>query len=961
MTNFKWILLAGISLSAACQPALAQEAQDADTANEAVEAEEQIVVTGTRITANGDNLPTPVTVASTEALLKTSPSNIPDGLNKLPIFALSRGTANLNNPSDNFTGNYLNLRGFGIQRNLILLDGQRMAPTSYTGAVDTNVIPQMLVQRVEVVTGGASAVYGSDAVSGVVNFVLDKKFDGLKVEAQSGISSRGDSRSWRAGAAFGAHFAGDRGHFMVSVEHFQQDGLDDKESRENGRAIYAVAGSGTTGDPFRLITNARNSAIPFQGANLFSGRVFTAPGVLGNAVPGVSHGGSLTSGGDGFYGKGSSATADLKTDQAFARADYDLTDNVSLYVQGNYAKAKTQNNFYPFLIFPTIVGADNAFLTPAAQAELAGGPFGPVFLYSRVFDDPAHMMAVRAESESWMGAAGLTGNFGDFNWNVHYQHSVSKTVNTQLNNALMGNMLASLDAVDQGAFSGGAANGNIVCRVTLTNPGVYPGCVPLNGFGASPQSQAAALDYITGDNFNIPKFTMDTLSGSFSGTAFDNWAGPVRFAVSGEYRKLKLDVTSNTPDNVFANCTGIRFGCDQGVTPVFRDSLLKPVNVGENVKEAALEVDFPLLKDSAVGSINLSGAARYTDYSTSGGVTTWKLGGDWEVMDGLRFRGTRSRDIRAPSLWERFQPQTGARSGYTDLLTVGDPNYNNPANPSATGLVATSQGGNSNLVPEKADTLTFGAIFRPQGVPGLSFAVDYYRIKINNAISLIDGRAPSIQNACIASGGTNTFCDLYVRPLPFSNRTAQNYPTVVKLTNLNASSIKTWGIDAEINYVFAVGSEGKISLRGLVGYQPQLTTILAPGIESQLGAGVAATQSTGGVAKLRLTSFIGYSNSDFSIDLQERWRSSLKWDATRSLVYNIPDVPSVAYTDVTFTFFAGKDKGKQIFFSVQNLLDKNPPPYIISATSGTPAFSFPATSGDDIIGRYFTVGAKMKF
>jgi iron complex outermembrane recepter protein len=521
MTIIKHVLLAGISLAAVCQPAFAQEADAKAADNQAAESDADIVVTGTRITANGDNLPTPVTVASTESLLKTSPSNIPDGLNKLPIFALSRGTANLNNPSDNFTGNYLNLRGFGIQRNLILLDGNRMAPTSYTGAVDTNVIPQMLVQRVEVVTGGASAVYGSDAVSGVVNFVLNKKFEGLKIEAQSGISSHGDARSWRAGAAFGTNFAGDRGHFMVSVEHFQQDGLDDKESRKNGRAIYAVAGSGTAADPFNLITNARNSAIPFQGANLFSGRVFVAPGVLGNAVRGVSHGGSLTSGGDGFYGKGSSATADLKTDQAFARADYELTDNVSLYVQGNYAKAKTQNNFYPFLIFPTIVGADNAFLSPSAAAELAGGPFGPVFLYSRVFDDPAHMMAVRAESESWMGAAGLTGKLGDFNWNVHYQHSVSKTVNTQLNNALMGNMLASLDAVDRGLFAGGSANGQIVCRVTLTNPSAYPGCVPLNGFGASPQSQAAALDYITGDNYNIPKFTMDTLSGSFSGTSCD--------------------------------------------------------------------------------------------------------------------------------------------------------------------------------------------------------------------------------------------------------------------------------------------------------------------------------------------------------------------------------------------------------------------------------------------------------
>jgi iron complex outermembrane recepter protein len=951
MTIMKQILLAGISLAAVCQPAMAQDAQTKSADNPAAESEADIVVTGTRIAANGDNLPTPVTVASTEALLKTSPSNIPDGLNKLPIFALSRGTANLNNPSDNFTGNYLNLRGLGINRNLVLLDGNRMAPTSYTGAVDTNVIPQMLIQRVEVVTGGASAVYGSDAVSGVINFVLNKKFEGIKAEAQSGISSRGDARSWRAGAAFGANFAGDRGHFMASFEHFQQDGLDTKESRKSGQKVYAIAGSGSKTDPFRLITDARNSALTFQGGDLFSGRIFVAPGVLGNKTLGIDQGGSLRSGGDGFYGKGSSATADLKTDQAFARADYDLTDNVSIYVQGNYAKAKTFNNFYPNLIFPTIVGSDNAFLSPPAQAELTSPVFGPVFLYSRVFDDPDHLIGVRSESESWMGAAGLTGKFGDFDWNVHYQHSQSKTVNTNVNNVLNGNLFASLDAVDRGLFAGGAANGQIACRVTLTNPTVYPGCIPLNGFGASPASQKAALDYITGDNFNIPKFTMDTVSAGFGGTAFENWAGPVRFAVSGEYRKLKLDVTSNTPANDFADCTGIRFGCTQGVTSRFRDALLEDVNVGETVKEAAIEVDFPLLRDSSVGSLSVSGAARYTDYSTSGGVTTWKVGGDWQVMDGLRFRATRSRDIRAPSLWERFQPATRAQSGYFDVHT----------GTAGTGIVPTENGGNRSLVPEKADTLTFGAVFRPSAVPGLSFAVDYYKVKLNNAISVIDGRLPSIQNLCEASNGTNNFCSLYVRPNPFSDRSAANFPTLVRTVNLNASSVKTWGIDAEVNYNFNVGSDGRISLRGLVGYQPTFTTILVPGSAAQFGAGAAATQSTGGVPKLRLTGFIGYSNPSWSVDIQERWRSSLKWNPDRALIFSEPDVPSVAYTDVTFTFFPGKDKNKQIFFSVQNLFDKDPPVFLTAGTSGTPAFSFPATSGDDIIGRYLTVGAKFKF
>jgi outer membrane receptor protein involved in Fe transport len=945
MMASKLLLQTGISMLALASPAMAQETSDKE------ERDPGIVVTGTRITATGDNLPTPVTVATPEVLLRTSPTNIPDGLNKLPIFALSRGTANLNNPTDNFTGNYLNLRGFGIQRNLILLDGHRVAPTSYTGAVDTNVLPQLLLQRVDVVTGGASAVYGSDAISGVVNFIVDKNFVGIKAEAQSGISGHGDARSWRAAAAYGTSFAGGRGHFLASYEHFQQNGID-KEDRDNGRKVYAIAGAGSAANPYRLITGARNIQIAFQG-NIYTGplagQIFRSPGIPGAPVFGTREGDASSTlysgGGDGFYGKQSSATADLKTDQAYARLDYDLTDGVNFYVQGIFAKNKTFNKFYPNLFFPMLVGTDNAFLPPATQAAIGG----PAFLFARVFDDPSHALGVKSDGETWMASGGFDGSTGGFDWNLHYQHGVNTTYNYQVNNTIFGNTYAALDAVDQGQFTTGTPNGNIVCRVTLTNPSAYPGCVPLNAFGASPASQQAALHYVFGDSYNRPRFTMDNVQASVSGTAFDNWAGPVRFAVSGEYRRVKLDVSTNAPTGLFADCTGIRFNCVPGATSYYRDAQITPISVREDVKEAALEVDFPLLKDSGFGTLNLSGAVRYTDYSTSGGVTTWKVGGDWQIFDDLRLRATRSRDIRAPSLYDRYQPQTRAQSGYQDLHT------------GFSGIIPTETGGNADLVPEVAQTLTFGAVYRPTALPNFSVAVDYYRISIDNAISLVDGRVQAIQKLCEDSGGTSIFCGLYDRPLPFSNTTSANAPSLVRLTTLNASSVKTWGIDAEINYAFSVGNEGRVSLRGLAGYQPQLTTVLVPGATPQYGAGAAATQSTGGVPKLRLTAFVSYSNPNWGIDIQERWRSSLKWDADRTIQFAIPDVPSVAYTDLTLTAFVDRDKGKQLFFSVQNLFDKQPPVYLTAGTSGTPAFSFPAVSGDDILGRYFTVGARFKF
>lgn len=946
MVTKKFILHGGISLLAISSPAMAQDSDTAPQQTEAA-ANESIIVTGSRIGRNGDEQPTPVTVVSTEDLLKTSPSSISDALKKLPAFAVSRGPAIQGDATDNFTGNYLNLRGFGIQRNLILLDGHRVAPTSYSGAVDANILPQALIQRVDIVTGGASAVYGSDAVSGVVNYVLNRKFEGLKVDVNAGIASRGDAESWRASAAFGTNFANDRGHFMASYEHFEQKGLL-KEDRRSGSESWAVAGTGTTADPFRLVQGARNALISFRGS-LFSsplaGQVFTGPGVTGPFVHGTPAGGTLEVGGEGFYGKGSSALAEVETDQAFGRLDFAVSDNINFYAQGIYAKSYNFNYFYPNLFFPLAVGTDNAFLTPATQASIGD----PLFIFARVFDDADHRIAVQSDTETWIGSAGLEGNFGDFNWNVHYQHGVSTIKNRFINNTINGRVYAALDAVDQGQFATGTPNGNIVCRVTLTNPTAYPGCVPLNAFGAPLSTQQAGLDYVFGTSVTRPRWTMDNLEASFSGTAFENWAGPVRFALSGEYRWTSLDVATNAPATLVADCTGIRFNCTQGVTPYYSNAQVTPIDVSENVKEVALEVEFPLLRASGVGDANINGAIRYTDYSTSGGITSWKVGGDWAPVDALRFRATYSRDIRAPNLYDLFQPSTIASSGYQDIHT----GYN--------GIVPTETGGNSGLVPEVAKTLTFGAVFRPAAVPRLSLAVDYYRISMSNAISVIDGRFASVQNLCEASGGTGPFCTLYDRPLPFSDRTLANAPTLVRSTKLNASSLKTWGIDGELNYSVPVGAEGTISFRGLASYQPKLTSLLIPGTTPQILAGTAPIQGVGGVPKWRLAGFLSYRNPDFSIDIQERWRSSLKRDADPTLVYAAPDVPSVAYTDVTLTFFPGKDEDKQIYFSVQNLFDKDPPVHVISGFSGTPNFQYPAVTGDDVIGRYFTVGARLKF
>jgi outer membrane receptor protein involved in Fe transport len=463
------------------------------------------------------------------------------------------------------------------------------------------------------------------------------------------------------------------------------------------------------------------------------------------------------------------------------------------------------------------------------------------------------------------------------------------------------------------------------------------------------ESQASSFDWMTGANYNRPRFKVDDVDASIAGPLFDNWAGTVQGAASVTFRRQTMDVTAGSPAGELADCNGIStLNCQQGVTPYISNQVPE-VSAKQDVSEGALEVDVPLLKDKALAkALNLSLAARYTDYSTSGSVETWKAGLDWQMTDSLRFRATRSRDIRAPSLFDLFQPTTVAGSGYTDLHTGFQ------------GIVSTQFGGNPDLEPENADTFTAGFVFHPTGLEGFGLSVDYYNIKVEDAISNVDGRALNIQKICEDSNGTSPFCSLYERPLPFSNTTLANRPNVVKFVQLNASQMELWGIDTEVNYVFSLG-DGRVTLRGLLNYQPKYDVVIAPDVPVQDLAGEASTQATGGVPKLRLTLMADYSTAIWSVSVLERWRDSLAWDNDPTVVYNIPDVASVAYTDVSFSLKFGEDARYNAFLSVQNLFDKQPPIFIAPGSAGVPSFSFPATTGDDVIGRYFTAGIRVKF
>jgi iron complex outermembrane receptor protein len=348
-------LCSGASLLAMATSALAQQSPAAPSASPAPDSVQTVVVTGSRIVRNGYAAPSPVTVATTAELAATTPSSIPDGLNKLPAFAGSSTTAGTTNAvggsgggvAVTFGGNYLNLRDMGAIRTLVLVDGRRVPPTSLNGQVDTNTLPDMLVQRVDVVTGGASAVYGSDAVTGVVNFILDKNFNGLKVFGQVGDSTYGDARSYRFGVAGGGEIM-DRAHVIWSFEEYQNNGIDSHASRPWAANIPDYTGSGTVASPFTLVTNARLNNTTLGGlatSGPFAGQQFTSSGALAAFNAGApTKTSSVNIGGDGAYYTGLNLVPPLTTEKGFGRFDYDVTSTVKAYLQFSDSESKIDDS-----------------------------------------------------------------------------------------------------------------------------------------------------------------------------------------------------------------------------------------------------------------------------------------------------------------------------------------------------------------------------------------------------------------------------------------------------------------------------------------------------------------------------------------------------------------------------------------------------------------------------------------
>jgi iron complex outermembrane receptor protein len=968
---------------------------------------ESVTVTGSRVISQISNSPTPLTVVSVEQLQQTTPTNIPDALNKLPDFLGGNTPRSQGNGATNNGGNTLNLRNLGQSRTLILMDGKRVAPSNQNGTVNIDSLPQMLVSRVDVVTGGASAVYGSDAVAGVVNFVLDKNFTGFKYDFNVGISDYGDAAQQKVGVAWGTSLFGGRGHYEMALRAYSQDMIP-IAARPYGyqNNSWVEAGSGTVAAPFvdvpfgRLFNQSLTGTIKCGSSCTLTNYTFNAGGGLipmTHGIPTATAG--LESGGDGGFANPTDTTMQSRQRQAefFGRFSYDFSPDLNFYTQVGWSESYDFSRWTPLLVSsagsrPNAFFTNNPYLPTATQTALtaaatAAGNFVPapksftqivgnitsigpaVAANTPYFQSPRYINIIdgkpaskgdnvyttRGLNRNLSFTSGLSGMLAGFSWDAFYSHQESRVHVSDPQNTNNARYMAAQDAVIAPTgtkVNGVDVSGTIQCWVTTqaAYASLYPGCVPINLFSHDGPSQDA-FNYIKTNTFWTLTQQLDNVGGSIAGSLFGLGlpAGEIMVAASAEMRWRTYDMASNALPTDFVNCTGLRMcTVNGGAAPaLWTQNVNAPVSANDDVWEASLEFNVPLLKDFPLAQdMALDIAGRHTNYSISGDTQTWKIGLNDKINDTFRLRGTISMDIRAPNLNDLFQPLGISSTGFTDLLTTAN---------NSTQLVTK---GTATLTPEIAKTYTLGLVLTPDFIPGLTTSLDYYQTHMTNAISNISYQSTTVQNLCIASAPAynSPFCSLAIRPIapgqPGFTSTA-NYPTQILSSPLNSARVEMEGWNFEADYNFELedvwsGMPGSVTLRHLVNYTPVLQTQNLPGTAFNW-----AVQP-----KTRMTTFLSYQVGDWGFNVQNRWLSGAK--KASGLVnqnYVRPRLSSYNVTDLTidrrFDMWGGS---ASLYFNVQNVFDTRAP--LRGQNSSVPGLFYPGAGIYSDVGRYWTIGIR---
>lgn len=951
-------------------PALAQASPPAATTVAAAQPvqEPDIIVTGSLIARPNNVAVSPILSVSSEVLQQSGQVNLEDSLNQLPGFTPA-GNAGTGGQGTGGRAT-LNLRGLGSNRNLVLLNGRRLPISDISANVDINIIPQAIIGDVDVITGGASAIYGSDAMSGVVNFKTISWFDGVQVDLQNGISQRGDLAKFDGSISLGTRFADDRGRAMISFGYADRAGLQGyQRSFFDQRVPSSFIGTGTfQPDALNLPTQAvLNSTFARYGVTSNIGRtlnlgfnddttLFVQQGALNYRGP--TTGAYAVIGGNVRMPVGPQLQVlnGFERKSAFATAEYDLTDSVTAYAQFLFVDTTVTTEsggsltqFAPFTTIPVT----NPFIPADLRAVLASrpNPTAPFQWRARYIGIPDKGWDEQYTVQQYIG--GVKGDlFGDWKFDAFIGWDKSDHSSANFNAVLKTQVQKLLNAAD---------GGNSLCAGGFNPFGIA------NAIGLSQE----CVTYMSTTAISTEKLTQTQVQGQINGPLFTLPAGKVQLALLAGYRRNTYVYNPNA-DLVANNIEGV-----VGANPADGEI---------SVKEFAAQIDIPLISGKPFfEELAIGGAFRHSDYNTTGGVNSYELDARWRPADALLFRGSYQRAVRAPNIGELFSPLLGRQLVIgTPPSAVGDPcdirsigrtgaggaqvrslclaqgipaaaidSYQFPTTATGENVI-----GNQDLTPEQADTYNVGFVFNPgfssPWVSGLSFSVDYYNIKIRNVISTVNGL--TVLSKCYNLDGSNPtyadsneFCQLI-------ERDTTGLLTAVSAPYLNLGALDTDGIDIQVSWSVRLseiggGGSGRIYASSAIGWLNRYLVQTLPGTAAQDFAGTSSPGRP--LPDWKALTTVGYDSDTFGVGLRWRYQGPMA-DISAVTTPNAAQVGVPAYNlfDVFTTFRVTEEI--EIRGGITNLFDKDLP-FVASSQNGTDAGVY------DVVGRAFYVGAKFAF
>lgn len=851
---------------------------------------EEVTVTGTHL-GQGLTSYTPITSIGELELAQVGTLTVEEFLNNMPQIAAGQ------NATANFPGNgtaTVDLRGFGAKRTLVLVNGKRFVPTNENGTVDISAFPPALLKRVDLITGGASAVYGSDAITGVVNFVLNDDFEGFQVSGNYRQAiPYNDGDTYTVDILAGSKYADGRGHVTAFANY-----TDRGEIMQANRPYTSVV--------YRDGTINGQPALVEGGSSLVPGTRLVIPAaVIPTSLPNYSGStlavNSITFDSSGnplafrnpqdLYNFGPPSYMQLPTNrfEMHLSTDYELTPFMTGYLGGTYLRQNSDTNGAPAPITISSTNrvffdyANNPYLTQDAKAIIAaaaartnpaGTPAGTYLIQSLGSRLPDDLPRVQYYSRNtYQFTTGLKGDLFDSGWayDAYFQKGLATTTQRNNNQINAKKFYQAMNVTTDG-------NGQPVC---IDRSG---GCVPINIWGRGNISQDALNFVLIGYN-SIADYSFENAAFNLNGALPEKislGAGPIATAVGFEWRKEEY---RSQPDS----------------GELVNDLPVLPTNGFYDVSEYYAEIDIPLLKESVFAeSLNIRGAIRHSDYNTIGGVNTYSWGGEWTLpyVNWITLRGGKQRAIRAPNILELYAPIQGAglttfsdpcdkRTGL--LETAAQQSFCN-AWGAPTGFimannsVSATQQSNPNLRAEVADSYTVGAVLMPELFPSFlndfSVTVDYYNIKLSDAIAPFGGGVASNINSCFfAMDLSSPFCGNVTR-----DSLGNVNPVLSTLTNVSLKS--TNGVDAAITTSFNMDKinghlAGRMGVSILGNYQPkngfQASSVL-PFVDCGgfFGTPCGAEITGSGTPKLRTATTLNWAYRGFSVTTRWRWIQGMR-------------------------------------------------------------------------------------